>query len=139
MKLHHRAGEYQNLAEINITPFVDVVLVLLIIFMITAPLMQQGFTVNLPSSKSPEVKSTSKDVILSIDRNGKFFLSDIKQPISADELTPKLYTIYRTKEQKDLFIQADQNLPYKKVVEAMSIAHQAGVERIGMMTQSDKK
>lgn len=137
--MKHFISPSENLAEINITPFVDVVLVLLIIFMITAPLLQQGFGVDLPQAKAPEIAASPKDVTLMIDGRGLFYLGDIKKPISKEELTSKLFTLYRTKKEKNLYIQADQGIRYAKVVEAMSLAHEAGVERIGMITQPEKK
>ena len=136
MKLHgFGKSHYTALAEINITPFVDVVLVLLIIFMITAPLLQQGFAVNVPKSASPELKQTPQDVIVSIDNGGRIFLGDSKVSVSKEELPAKLAAVYRNKEKKDLLIKADQGLRYGTIVDVMSMAQQAGVERIGMVTQ----
>lgn len=135
MKIHTGSGHHSSLAEINITPFVDVVLVLLIIFMITAPLLQQGLPVDLPKAAAQEIKQTPQDLILTIDRQGHLFLGDEKKSLSTEELAPKLAAIYATKEQKDLLIKADQNLLYGKVIEVMSSAQKAGAERIGMVTQ----
>ena len=124
MKLHSGKTHYSPLAEINITPFVDVVLVLLIIFMVTAPLLQQGFAVNVPKAASPEMKQTQQDVILSIDDRGAIFVGDSKTPITKETLPAKLAAIYRSKEKKDLLIRADQTLRYGAIIDIMSIHQQ---------------
>lgn len=130
-------GRERLLSDINITPFVDVMLVLLIIFMVTAPLLQQGLPVNLPEAQSPAIKRTKSDVILTIKPNGKIFLGDDKKAIPIDGLGSELLAIYTAKEDKDLFIKADKDLLYGTVVRVMSIAKSAGVERIGMLTQPE--
>jgi len=140
MKLHSTGkSHYAALAEINITPFVDVVLVLLIIFMITAPLLQQGFAINVPKTTAPELKQTPQDVILSLDGQGRIFIGDSKVSVSRDDLAAKLAAVYRNKEKKDLLVKADQGLRYGLVIDVMSMAQKAGVERIGMVTQPDSK
>lgn len=138
MKIHAGGGHNHPLAEINVVPFVDVVLVLLIIFMITAPLLQQGMPVELPKAQSPEIKREAKDLILTIDAQNHIFLGESRAPITTEEVTPKLAAIFKNKEQKSLLIQADQKLVYGKVVEVMADALKAGVERIGMITQPEK-
>ena len=127
-----------TLAEINITPFVDVVLVLLIIFMITAPLLQQGMAVQLPKAAAPELKRTPQDLIVTIDDKGHVFVGDSRAPVSTENLAAKLAAAYQNKDQKDLLIKADQQLKYGQVIEVMSIAQKAGVDRIGMITQPEK-
>ena len=139
MKLQHGGSHHRALAEINITPFVDVVLVLLIIFMITAPLLQQGMAVQLPKAQAPELERTPQDILLTIDNTGHIFVGDSRAPIPMEELSGKLAAVYQNKEKKDLLIKADQQLLYGKVVEVMSIAHNAGVEIIGMVTQPEDK
>ncbi|MDO8526456.1 MAG: protein TolR [Deltaproteobacteria bacterium] len=139
MKLHANNGvHHRSMAEINITPFVDVVLVLLIIFMITAPMLQQGMSVQLPKAQAPEVKRTPQDLILTIDGQGHVFIGDSRSPVPQNELATKLAAVYQGKESKDLLIKADQQLRYGQVIGIMSEAQKAGVERIGMITQPDK-
>lgn len=138
MKIHRGGFHNQPLAEINVIPFVDIVLVLLIIFMITAPLMQMGMPVELPKAQAPEVKQEPKDLILSIDSGGHIFLGDSRAPLTSEELAPKLAAIYQAKEKKALLIRADHKLLYGKVIEVMSTALKVGVERIGMITQPEK-
>ena len=132
-------GHNRMLSEINITPLVDVALVLLIVFMITAPLLQQGMPVNLPEAAAPALKRTKTDVIVSIQGDGKVYLGDDNEVIPDDELEGRLMAIYQAKDQKDLFIKADRNVRYGKVVNVMSVAKKAGVDRIGMITQPEIK
>ena len=132
-------GHNRMLSEVNITPLVDVALVLLIVFMITAPLLQQGMPVNLPEAAAPALKRSKTDVIISIQGDGKVYLGDDNAVIPDDELEGRLMAIYQAKDQKDLFIKADRNVRYGKVVNVMSVAKKAGVDRIGMITQPETK
>src|SRR3989338_3092863 len=97
MKLQHGGSHHRALAEINITPFVDVVLVLLIIFMITAPLLQQGMAVQLPKAQAPELERTPQDILLTIDNTGHIFVGDSRAPIPMEELSGKLAAVYQNR------------------------------------------
>ncbi len=133
-------GRFKQLSEINVTPLVDVSLTLLIIFLITAPLLQQGMTVDLPEAASPALERTVSDVILTIKKDGKAYLSDDeKHDYNDSALQLKLKAIFENKKQKDLFIKADTSIKYGRVVKIMSVAKKAGVERIGMITQPEKE
>lgn len=125
------------LSDIIITPMVDVALTLLIVFMVTAPLLQQGLPVNLPEASAPALKRTKTDVIVSIQGDGKVYIGDETDVIPEEELEGRLLAIYQAKDQKDLFIKADRNVRYGKVVQVMSVAKKAGVDRIGMITQPE--
>lgn len=127
------------LAEINVIPFCDILLVLLIIFMITAPLMQQGLDVNLPQASSPPIEKEKTDIILTMRKNGDIFVGDDTTPVSLGFLEKKLTDVYKSKERKDLFIKADTDIRYGDVVKVMSLAKSAGVFRIGMVTQPEKE
>ncbi len=135
--VHSGGGHNRVLSEINITPFVDVMLVLLIIFMVTAPLLQQGLPVHLPEAAAPALKRTKTDVILTIQKGGQLFIGDDSGAIPMEELEGRLTALYSAKEQKDLFIKADKNVLYGEVVKVMSMAKKAGVDRIGMLTQPE--
>lgn len=137
MAMNVRGDRNTMLSEINITPFVDVMLVLLIIFMVTAPLLQQGLSVNLPEAQASAIKRTKQDVILTLQKSGGIFIGDDKTTIPIEEVEGRLYAMYQSKEEKDLFIKADTDLSYGTVVKVMAIAKKAGVDRIGMITQPE--
>ena len=137
MLIHRGGGHHRLSSDINVTPFVDVVLVLLIIFMVTAPLLQQGLPVNLPEAASPALKRAKEDIVLTIQRGGKIYLGDDQTEIPMYELEGRLSAIYSYKDRKDLFIKADRDLLYGQVIKVMSIAKKAGVDRIGMITQPE--
>jgi len=139
MRIHSGSSHNQPLAEINVIPFVDILLVLLIIFMITAPLIQQGMSVEVPKANAPQIKSNKHDLVITIDKQGRIFIGDSKQSLNANELQSKLTAIYKGKESKALLVKADHQLQYGKVIDVMSTALKAGVERIGMITQPDGK
>lgn len=133
--MHENNSHTRLLADINLTPFVDVTFVLLMIFMITAPLMQHGLDVKLPQAKAPVMEKSREDLTLTIKRDGSIYLANDPQPVTLGFLEYKLEAIFKTKEKKDLYIKADEEVFYGRVVNVMSIAKAAGVERIGMITK----
>jgi TolR protein len=118
------------LSEINVTPLVDVMLVLLIIFMVTAPLMQQGIDVNLPKAKGKELPPEERISIV-VKKGGALFLND--QPISKTDMISKLTAI--SKLNPNVFLRADKDVPYGTVVEIMGDIKEAGIEKLGMVTE----
>ena len=134
MQVNSSHTHHRSLAEINITPFCDVLLVLLIIFMVTAPLLSQGLDVNLPQTKAPEIQRTKDDVILTIRKDGQMFLGDDGTPISISYLEHRLKDLFDRREKKDLYLKADLEIRYGEVARVMATAKLAGIERIGMMT-----
>jgi biopolymer transport protein TolR len=122
------------MSDINVTPFVDVMLVLLIIFMVTAPMMVQGVDVALPEVRHSDSLSSEEDqLIISIDKDGKIRINEAE--VAIDLLQEKLTKIFENRLSRDVFLKADKAVPYGKVVEAMSEIKGAGIEKLGMVTQ----
>ena len=128
--------EHQDLAEINIIPLVDIMLVLLIIFMVAAPLSISGIGVQLPKSKAKGGRVDESRIILSIDAKGGFFLD--KQEIPPEQLEAKMQAIFSVREKKELYIRADKRVRYGRVVDAMGAAKLAGVSKLSMLTSPHK-
>lgn len=118
------------LSEINVTPFVDVMLVLLVIFMVTAPLMQQGVDVNLPRAKGKELPPDER-ISLVIKRDRTIYMNDT--PVSMPQMKQKLEAI--SKLNPNVFLKADKDVPYGLVVEVMGEIKEAGIEKLGMITE----
>jgi biopolymer transport protein TolR len=121
-----------TMSEINVTPMVDVMLVLLIIFMVTAPLIQQGVKVNLPETRAAPVESSEKKLVLSVDASKRVFLGDVEIPL--DDLEEKLRTNAKAQADKEVYLHADKEIPYGVVVEVMAAAQRAGIANLGMIT-----
>lgn len=119
-------------SEINVTPFVDVMLVLLIIFMVTAPMMVQGIDVNLPQASAAALAAKEEPLVISINREGQVFIND--QPVGVVNLTEKLTAILGNVEDPRVFLKADREVPYGVVVNIMSLVRLAGVSTMGMIT-----
>ncbi len=118
------------LSEINVTPLVDVMLVLLIIFMVTAPLLQQGIDVNLPEAKGKDLPPEERITIV-IKKDGTIYMNDA--PMSLSEIRQKLDAI--SKLNPNIFLKADKDVPYGLVVEVMGDIKEAGIEKLGMITE----
>lgn len=125
------------MAEINVTPLVDVMLVLLVIFMVTAPMMQQGVQVNLPKADTKAMTPAEESVVVSVDKNGKLFID--KDEVPAGDLRNRLSTMFATRTKKEVFLKADAGVPYGEVVRAMADIKGAGIERLGMVTEPAAK
>jgi len=121
------------LAEINVTPLVDVMLVLLIIFMVTAPMLSMGIDVNLPRVKSKSVDVTEEKLVLTINESKEIYLNKAK--LQLGELSPKLEAIFSNRIDREIFLRADKNVPYGFVVEVMSEVRRSGVDKLGMITE----
>ena len=119
------------LSNINVTPFVDVMLVLLVIFMVTAPIIQQGVEVNLPQAKASPVVGEPDPLIVSVKKDGRVYLND--NEVTAAELRTKLEAIRRLDAQKSVYLRADRDVPYGSVVTAIGEIKEAGIEKLGMM------
>jgi biopolymer transport protein TolR len=125
------------MTDINVTPLVDVMLVLLIIFMVTAPLMQSGVKIDLPKASAQQMEHEEEKLVLNITKDRRIFLGDTE--IKAAELETKLSANARLQKDKELYLHADRSLSYGQVVEIMAIARRAGVESLGLITEADKE
>jgi biopolymer transport protein TolR len=119
-------------ADINVTPLVDVMLVLLIIFMVTAPMLNTGVDLDLPQAQAAAIPDEEGKLILSLDKKGALFLA--QTPIKWNELEVKLSSNAKVQADKELYIEADKNLPYGVVIQVMATARKAGVAKILLMT-----
>jgi biopolymer transport protein TolR len=121
------------MSEINVTPLVDVMLVLLVIFILTAPLMTSAIRLDLPQSEGVEAGAAPQAFVLVVDAQGKWFLND--QPIAEDALREQLSKAARRNPLTELELRADASVPYGRVVEAMGLAQKAGLNRIGFVAE----
>ena len=119
-------------SEINVTPLVDVMLVLLIIFMVTAPMMQQGIPVNLPRAKAKGLETAEGKIVVTITKDREVFVNRNRFPV--ESLGEKIRAIYKFRENKEIYLKADASVPYGFVIHVMSEIKGAGIEQIGMVT-----
>ena len=121
------------MSDINVTPFVDVMLVLLVIFMVTAPMMMQGVDVALPETTSQPLIAEKEHLIITITKNNEVFINDFQ--VALDFLQEKLKKILEGREDRGVYLRADREIPYGFVVHVMSEIKEAGVEKLGMVTE----
>jgi biopolymer transport protein TolR len=135
MRYARRRNQNDNrpMAEINVTPLVDVILVLLIIFMVTAPMLQMGIDVNLPRVKAKSVDVAEEKIVLTINGAKEIFLNKSRMPLP--ELGVKLEHIFASRIEREVYLRADRNVPYGFVVEVMAEVRKAGVDKLGMITE----
>jgi biopolymer transport protein TolR len=128
------AGEDEEvLADINVTPLVDVMLVLLIIFMISAPMLHQGIEVALPRSEAPAIPSRTNDpLVLSITRDGLVYVKD--KPVHPTRLLEVLTPMLRGRSEETVFLKGDRDVPYGRVIEVLDLLHKGGISKVGMVT-----
>ena len=130
-----RSGR-RAISEINVTPFVDVMLVLLVIFIVTAPMMQQGMDVNLPETTTQALRVKDSPLILTVDKAGKYFLG--RKEVADAELEKSLGALFESRGSKEIFLRADRDAPYGVVVRGMAAARRAGSDRIGIVTEAER-
>ena len=121
------------MSDINVTPFVDVMLVLLIIFMVTAPMMMQGVDVTLPQTTSEPLIAKKENLIITINTKNQIFINDYQ--IGLDNLQEKLKNILEGRENREIYLRADQDISYGFVVRVMAEIKAAGVDKLGMVTE----
>jgi len=125
------------MSEINVTPFVDVMLVLLIVFMVTAPLLTVGVPVDLPQTRAKSLGEDREPLAVTVDKDGGIFLQN--SPIGIDDLVPKLMAISENGYNQRIFVRGDKAVDYGKVMEVMGLLNAAGFTRIGLVTDAPKK
>jgi biopolymer transport protein TolR len=127
------AGSRRSLSQINVTPFVDVMLVLLIIFMVTAPMMEKGVEVQLPEvDNAPTIEGMKEPLIVTVDERGGISVGR-SQVDSVQKLTPVLQQVLAKRQEKAVFLEADKKVAYGRVVQVMAAIKAAGVEKLGMV------
>jgi len=128
-----RAGDRRVMADINVTPLVDVMLVLLIIFMVTAPMLTQGVDVNLPKASSKALRGDEDRLIITVDANSRVFVG--KQPVEFNRLEGVLREIVARRTDRQVFFRADRAVPYGFVVKVIAEVRNSGIEKLGMVTE----
>ncbi len=128
-----RRGRYRPMAEINVTPFVDVMLVLLIVFMVAAPLLTAGIQVDLPKAAARPLPQDSKPLEVSIDQNGAIFLADTA--IGINELVPRLEAIAGNRRDTRIYVRGDTSLDYGQVMRVIGIINRAGFTRVALVAE----
>lgn len=133
-----RSGRnYKPMAEINVTPFVDVMLVLLIIFMVTAPLLTVGVPIDLPKTEAKELQGDKEPLTVSITKGGTVFLQETEIPL--DEIVPKLVAITKSGYEERIFVRGDRGTDYGTIMQVMGTIASAGFRRIALVTEAKEK
>ena len=125
--------EGTTISQINVTPLVDVMLVLLVIFMVTAPIIQQGVQVNLPQTKASAIAGNEEPLIVTVAKDGKIYLND--NVVSLPDLGTKLTAIKKLQSDKQVYLRADQDVRYGTVMKTIAEIKQAGIEKLGMVSR----
>ena len=121
------------MSEINVTPFVDVMLVLLIIFMVTAPMMMEGVEVNLPKTTTKSIKTREDPLILTVNKKREIFIENHR--ITLEELDTKVKKIFKYRREKEILLKADREVPYGFVIKVVAGVKKAGIDKLGMITE----
>jgi biopolymer transport protein TolR len=126
-------GPTHAISDINVTPLVDVMLVLLVIFMVTAPILQQGVAVNLPQAAGDALPADEQQLVVSIDTQGRVFLND--KQYTSERLAAELAQLAAVDPKRRLYVRADAGVPYGQVIETLGAVRQAGLSRVGLITE----
>ena len=132
----HRRGSYKLLSEINVTPFVDVMLVLLIVFMITAPLLTVGVPVDLPKTRAKSIAESVEPLVITVNAEGAIFIQDTE--VELDNLVPRLAAITDHKADTRIYVRGDKSINYGRVLEVMGTVNVAGFTRVALVAELPK-
>jgi len=139
---YRRSQKRRVVAEINVVPYIDVMLVLLIIFMVTAPLITQGVKVDLPQAAAEALPDDSKPpIIASIDKQGRYFLNvgdSVERPLNANEMKALVIAQLSVDKGAQFVVKGDADVPYKSVIDLMVLLQEAGVPSLGLMTDPEE-
>src|SRR5579863_6478289 len=130
-------NRYKPMSEINVTPMVDVMLVLLIIFMVAAPLLTVGVPVDLPQTQAPAITEQKEPLVITINAKGDLFLQE--SPVGADELVPRLQAITKNNPQADIYVRGDRAINYGRVMEVMGMVSAAGFSKVSLVTEQARE
>ena len=130
-----RARKHTPMHEINVTPFVDVMLVLLIIFMVTVPMLTSGVPIELPETKGQQLQSNKEPVTISVDKSGKVFIQETE--IRLDEIAPKLKAIAKNGYDEQIYIRGDKGIDYGTVMRVMGRVKAAGFTKVSLVTETE--
>jgi len=131
--MNQRGNNKNFMSEINVTPLVDVMLVLLIIFMVTAPMLMQGVEVNLPQTTTKNIKTKEEPLMLTVNKEKEIFIE--KHRIKLDNLEIKIQKIFENRRDKEILLRADKEVPYGFVIKVIAKVKQAGIDKLGMVTE----
>ena len=130
------SSRYRPMSDINVTPLVDVMLVLLVVFMVTAPLLTVGVPVELPQTQAPPINEPKEPLVITVDRNGGIFISETSVPV--DSLVPKLQAITGSNPDAVLYVRGDKDINYGRVLEVMSLVTAAGFHKVSLVAETPK-
>ncbi len=131
-----RRSSYRPISEINVTPFVDVMLVLLIVFMVTAPLLTVGVPVNLPKTKAKSIAESEEPLVITVNAEGVVFIQDTE--VAIENLVPRLRAITENKADTRIYLRGDKDINYGRVMEVMGTVNIAGFTRVALITELPK-
>jgi biopolymer transport protein TolR len=129
-------GRYRPMADINVTPLVDVMLVLLVVFMVTAPLLTVGVPVDLPQTEAPPINEPKEPTVITVNKDGAVFIQETTIPI--DTLVNRLQAITGSNPDAVLYVRGDKEVPYGKVLEVMSLISNAGFRKVSLVAEPPK-
>ena len=132
----HRRRGYRPMSEINVTPFVDVMLVLLIVFMVTAPLLTVGVPVDLPKTKAKAIAEAEEPLVISVNAQGQVFIQDTE--VQIDNLVPRLRAITSNKADTRIYLRGDRTVDYGRIMEVMGTVNVAGFTRVALVAELPK-